>query len=191
MQVAIVFHSVCGNTWMMAQAAAEALQQQGHTVLLRRVADPDAVQWQNIFAAAKDYAAEINAIPLAQPDELLSCDVLFLGSPTYFGNVSAEMKRFMDSTSIFWVSAALAGTRLGVFSSCSSAVGGAESCLKAMIAYGQHMGMIPISVPANLHPDYSYSAYGITQCSGPESLVRPDISVLDGMRTYARYVCKD
>lgn len=191
MQVAIVFHSVCGNTWLMAQAAAEALQQQGHTVLLRRVADDDVAQWQSIFEAAREYAADINAIPPAQPDELLSCDALLLGSPTYFGNVSAEMKQFMDATSIFWVSAGLAGKRLGVFSSCSSAVGGAESCLKAMIAYGQHMGMIPVSVPANLHPDYSYSAYGITQCSGPQSLLRPDISVLDGMRAYAWYVCKD
>lgn len=186
----IVFHSVCGNTWLMARAAAEALQQQGHTVQLRRVADPDASQWQSIFSAATEYATEINSIPVAQPDELLMCDVVLLGCPTYFGNVSAEMKQFMDGTSIYWASAALAGTRLGVFTSCSSNAGGAESCLKAMIAYGQHMGMIPVSVPAHLHPDYSYSAYGITQCSGPESMQRPAISVLDGMRAYATYVCR-
>lgn len=184
MRCSIIFHSVCGNTFLMAHSLHQRLSQQGHSSRILRVHDDDLAKWGDIFPSSRETIKQIEAVPVARPEDMVESEAIFLGSPTYFGNVSSEMKAYMDGASIYWVQASLAGKRLGVFSSCSNPQGGGELCLKAMITFGQHMGMIHIPVPSNLMPDTDISAYGIMSFSGPMGDKRPDKSVLDAVKAY-------
>ena len=88
----------------------------------------------------------------ASLDDLKSCDGLILGSPSYFGNMAAEVKHFLDQTTPLWLSGALIGKPAGVYTSSSSLHGGQESVLLSMMQPLLHHGMlisgIPYSEPA-------------------------------------------
>jgi NAD(P)H dehydrogenase (quinone) len=94
LSVWVVYHSKSGHTEKLAHAVAEHL---GKLPL------------------------SVHATPCedADPQELLSHDVIVLGSPTYFGNMSAELKGFVDrSISVYQQ---LKGRRGGVFTTAGSA----------------------------------------------------------------------
>ncbi|WP_053955158.1 flavodoxin family protein [Inediibacterium massiliense] len=186
MKISIIFHSVCGNTYLMAKAFYNSLKQIGKDVYLYRVYDEDLEKLSHQFPVASEYYKEIVNTPIATPETLLESDHVILGSPTYFGNVSAEMKAYMDSMSIYWVEAKLSGKRLTAFASASTPFGGGEACLQAINTFGQHMGMISISVPSNLIPTISMSAYGIIHYSGPMGDQRPNKDTLKVIDEYVK-----
>jgi len=100
----IVYHSRSGHTEALARAVARALEELPLTVKVSR--------WDE-----------------AEPQELLRHDLIVLGSPTYFGNISAELKGFIDrSISVY---RQLAGKRGGVFSTAGGA-DDLEKCLTAL-----------------------------------------------------------
>ena len=71
--VLVAYHSASGNTEKMAQGVADGAKVvPGATVVVKRVGD----------VAASD---------------LLSADALIVGSPVYFGTMSAEVKTFFDN----------------------------------------------------------------------------------------------
>ena len=73
-----------------------------------------------------------------------------MGSPTYFGNMAAPLKYFLDSTSSEWLSGVLAGKPAGFFTSSSSSHGGQESTLLSMAIPLLHHGMIIVGIPYTL-----------------------------------------
>src|ERR1051326_8678895 len=71
--VLIAYHSGTGNTEKIAQGVAEGAKSvPGTSVSVKRV-------------------GEVSA------DDLLSADAVVIGSPVYFGNMSGEVKTFLDS----------------------------------------------------------------------------------------------
>jgi len=72
-RVLIVYHSRTGNTEKMAKAIEEGVNSSGAEAITKRV--------------------ENTSI-----DDLDGIDGLILGSPTYFGTMSAEMKKFIDES---------------------------------------------------------------------------------------------
>ncbi|NIQ11472.1 MAG: NAD(P)H-quinone oxidoreductase, partial [Gammaproteobacteria bacterium] len=56
-----------------------------------------------------------------------------LGSPARFGNMAAPLKRFLETTTALWLSAALVDKPAGVFTSSSSMHGGQETTLISMM----------------------------------------------------------
>jgi len=188
MKVAIIFHSVCGNTFLMAKGFKKAFKKLGIDVSIYRSEDIDLSKWGQIFPTAQQSYKELIQIPIVRPEIFEQNDLIVLGSPTYFGNVSAEMKTVMDSTSIYWMNAGLAGKKLAVFTSCSSSLGGADLCLHSMITFGQHMGMFHIPLPSNLIPNQSVNAYGIVHFSGPLADSRPDAELNKVIEIYSKYL---
>ena len=71
--------------------------------------------------------------PSVDKSDLLECSGLLIGSPTRFGNMSASMKLFLDSTLDIWISGDLINKPAGVFTSTSSLHGGQESTLITMM----------------------------------------------------------
>jgi NAD(P)H dehydrogenase (quinone) len=71
--VLVAYHSVTGNTEKMAQGVAEGIKSTpGANAAVKRV-------------------GEVRA------EDLLSSDGVIIGSPVYFGNMSGEVKTFLDS----------------------------------------------------------------------------------------------
>lgn len=165
MDVAIIFHSVQGNTYLLAKAFNEAFKNKGVDVGIFRVEDVDLDVTSKIFKTNDKSLAEIQAIPIAKPEAILNCKLAVIGSPTYFGNMSAEMKTYLDATAIYYMGAQLAGKKLAAFSSAGNSEGSADMCLKSIITYGQHMGMINIPAPANLMQGEPVPAYGLMHYS--------------------------
>lgn len=184
MKFTIIFHSVSANTYLMAKYFYEELYSQNKDVSLYRVADEDFETWCSLSPISQEFAEEILAVPIATSDALLKSDHIFLGSPTYFGNVSSEMKAFMDSAASFWPEAKLFGKKLTAFSSCGTPEGGGELCLQSINTFGQHMGMMPIPVPSTLLADVSFPAYGLLHYSGNQGDIRPDKTLRNGIANY-------
>jgi flavorubredoxin len=70
-KVLIVYHSQSGNTEAMSKAVAEGAKAAGATVTLKKAAD-------------------------ANVDDILGCDILAIGTPSYFGYMAGMVKDFFD-----------------------------------------------------------------------------------------------
>lgn len=80
-------------------------------------------------------------------DDLKNCGALAMGSPTRFGNMSASMKYFLETTTKLWFTGDLVNKPAGVFTSTSSMHGGQESTLLSMMLPLMHLGFFIVGVP--------------------------------------------
>lgn len=186
-KVAVVFHSVCANTYLMAREYRDALAELGAQVEFYRLPDPNYAITADAFPSSREYKSEILQVEeLRSPVPVLECDALFLGSPTYFGNVSAPVKAFMDSFVDYWGEARLAGKFFGSFASAGTPQGGADLCLQALNHFAMHMGMCVLSVPSTVSGTVQ-PAYGIAHWSGDNSDRRLEPGEREAIRSYCAY----
>ncbi len=165
MRIVVVFHSVCGNTYLMAKTFYDSLSGEGQEVSLLRVRD-DSWEWQtDVPDESRQVLEQMQSVPLVTPEDILEADLVVLGSPTYFGNVSAQMKTFMDETAKFWFHARYAGKKMGAFTSAGNPEGGGDLCLQALHTYAKYMGMLSVPVPVNLVEGMNIPVYGIIHYS--------------------------
>lgn len=181
-KVSIVFHSVCGNSYLMAKEFYNEFNKHGAEVQVLRVKDPNYTELAKQFAVAGQYKNEILNIEEAAVEKLLDSDIIIMGSPTYFGNVSGSMKAFMDSFAPYWTEAKFWGKKLFAYTTCGTSDGGADMCLNAINIFGHHMGMTPVPVPANLLSIQSFPAYGLVHYVGDYSNMRPSREVILGIK---------
>ncbi len=188
MRATIVFHSVCGNDFLIGRMFQQALKQHGHEVRLLRVPDADFAVWRDRFPAAAEYAAEMLECPEATADDLLEAELLILGAPTYFGNMSGEMKLFLDSTGRYYLTQPLKGGKALFFTSSASPGGGGGFTLDTLIRFAQHHGILPLPVPVAIQQQApEMSAYGLTHISGPLGDRRPDEALRYAIESLVQY----
>lgn len=186
-KIAVVFHSVCANTYLMAREYRDAFQALGAEVLFCRLPDPNYAVTADAFPASREYKAEITTVPvLESPVPVLDCDAFFLGSPTYFGNVSAPVKTFMDSFVDYWAEARLAGKQFGGFASAGTPQGGCDICLQALCHFAMHMGMCLIPAPSTLAGTVQ-PAYGLCHWSGDNSDQRLTEGEREAIQSYCAF----
>ena len=183
-RIAVVFHSVCANTYLMAREYRDAFSALGAEVLFFRLHDSNYAVTADAFPASREYKEEILQVEeLKSPAQVLDCDALFLGSPTYFGNVSAPVKVFMVSFVDCWAEARLAGRFFGGFASAGTPQGGCDICLQALCHFAMHMGMCLIPVPSTVAGTVQ-PAYGVCHWSGDNSDRRLDEGERKAIRSY-------
>lgn len=106
-------------------------------------------------------------------DDLEHCSGLAIGSPTRFGNMSANLKCFLDSTASIWMNGQLQGKPATAFTSSSSLHGGQESTLLSMALPLLHHGMLymglPYSEPELSSTNTGGTPYGATHWTGPSN----------------------
>ena len=138
----VLYYSSYGHVETLAQAIAEgASTVTGTKVVVKRVPEtmPDEVARK---AGVKlDQAAEV-----ASPKELDQYDAILFGTPTRFGNMSAQMRNFLDQTGSLWVQGALVGKVGSVFTSTGTG-GGNESTIISFVTTLMHHGMIYVGLP--------------------------------------------
>ena len=146
MNVLIVYHSQLGSVQKMARLIARGVESiDACNASIRTVADVITQQGSETSSGAKELPDSGDLI-VTQSD-LANCDALIIGSPTRFGNMSAAMKNFLDSTSSLWMSGGLVGKPAAVFTSSSSMHGGQESTLLSMMNPLLHHGMLICGLP--------------------------------------------
>ncbi|WOD38484.1 NAD(P)H:quinone oxidoreductase [Nodosilinea sp. E11] len=180
MKILVVYYSMYGHTLQLARAVAEgAGQVAGVEVDLRRVQEFDAVNAmidQN--DAARSLREQQQSIPVCTVDDLKAADGVVFGSPTRYGNMTAQMKQLFDSTASLWLNGDMEGKPAGVFTSTASTHGGQETTLLTMMVPLLHLGMlvvgVPYSVDGMIHTEArGGTPYGATTIAGGKGELQP------------------
>ncbi|MEF9864356.1 MAG: flavodoxin family protein [Christensenellaceae bacterium] len=186
MKAIIIFHSVCGNTYLMAKAFEYAFKKENFEVKLCRVCDEKLDENAHGAKVAPEIVQKIKDVSVMDDVQILKeYDVIVLGSPTYYGNVSAQIKTFMDKFMCFWLEAALQDKLFCAFASAATDEGGAHQCLNAMNIFAAHMGMIRIP-PLSTIKSMPVSAYGFTHYSGETAKNFPNEKLTEAMNEYTQ-----
>ena len=142
-KVLVLYHSMYGHIEKMAQAvAAGAREVAGTQVDLKRVPETMAPE---AFAAAHGKAYQ--PAPVATPDELANYDAIVFGTPTRFGNMTGQMRNFLDQTGGLWARCALIGKVGSVFTASATQHGGQESTILTFHPTLLHHGMVVVGLP--------------------------------------------
>jgi NAD(P)H:quinone oxidoreductase type IV len=146
-RVQIVFYSMYGHVYRLAEAVTEGVRQVPDTeVSLHQV--PELVSEERLVKSGAKSAREAFAhVPVAIPDELAEADAIIFGTPTRFGNMCAQMRNFLDQTAALWLGHALVGKVGSVFVSTASQHGGQETTITSFHTTLLHHGMIVVGVP--------------------------------------------
>jgi NAD(P)H dehydrogenase (quinone) len=159
MKILVVYYSMYGHVLQLARAVAEgAASVEGAEVVFRRVEEFEAV---NKVIDGNEFAGQIREkqkdTPVCSLDDLREADGILFGTPTRYGNMTAQMKQLIDSTASLWLKGEMEGKPAGVFTSTASTHGGQETTLLTMMAPLIHLGMIivgvPYSVPGMIHTE--------------------------------------
>jgi NAD(P)H dehydrogenase (quinone) len=177
LNVAVVYYSATGNVHALAQALAEGAEKEGATVRLRRVrelAPDEAIDANPAWRAHVEAATDV---PLATHEDLRWADAYAFGTPTLFGNVSSQLKQFIDTTAALWMAGTFADKPATGFTSAINAHGGNEATLLALYNTMYHWGSI--IVPTGYTDDAFRAAggnpYGTAHPSGAG---QPDAAAL-------------
>src|SRR5918992_107959 len=144
-KVAVIYYSATGNVHALAEAVAEGAAEAGAQVRLRRVgelASAEAIDSNPAWRAHVDATA---VIQVATTDDLRWADGVAFGSPTRFGNISAQLKQFLDRMGPLWFAGELTNKVATGFTSASNMHGGNEATLLALYNTLYHWGAIVVA----------------------------------------------
>jgi len=170
-KILIAFYSRNGATEALANAIAEGARAEGAAVILRRARE---VVSREVMAHAEGWienADRMNAAyeaPNAADAE--GADAIIFGTPTRFGNVSSELKAYVDSLGGLWFQGKLVGKAGAAFATTGSKHGGYESMRVTMFNFMAHLGMI--IVPLGYGDPIMFKAgtpYGATAVTGQDN----------------------
>ncbi|VAW42232.1 NAD(P)H dehydrogenase (quinone), Type IV [hydrothermal vent metagenome] len=185
-KVLVLYYSKNGNTQKMARLMARGIASvDGCEAMLRTVESdlPDTEKPNDALVTTQD---------------MIDCDALILGSPSYFGNMASPLKKFIDTTGNLWFSGEMEGKPAGVFTTASSLHGGQETTLINMMIPLLHFGMVIVGLPYSekslLYTKSGGSPYGATHWAEVESnrgidLDEKQLCIAQGKRT-ARFAQK-
>ena len=170
--ILVLYDSRHGNVARMARCVARGVERGvGKAGAMR--ARVRTVAPVSATCEAVDAPIPASGPPYATLDDLEGCAGLALGSPTRFGNMSAAMKYFIDSTSELWLPGKLAGKPAAVFTSSSSMHGGQETTLVSMMLPLLHHGMVicglPYGEPELMRTRSGGTPYGASHVAGSDS----------------------
>src|SRR3954464_11873871 len=166
--VLIPFYSRNGSTEALAQAIAEGARLEDADVRLRRVREVVSDDVMSKAPGWRENADRMNKLYEAPTSEDAEwADAIIFGTPTRFGNVSSELKAYVDSLGGLWFQGKLVGKAGSAFTSTSTPHGGNESTIITMYNFMAHLGLI--IVPLGYADSSLFQAgtpYGASSVSG-------------------------
>lgn len=189
-RILVLYHSMYGHVETMAEAIAEGARSvEGCTVELRRV--PETMP-EEAFRKAGGKADQ--AAPVATVDELPQYDAILFGTPTRYGNMSGQMRTFLDQTGGLWQKGALVGKVGSVFASTATQHGGQESTILSFHTTLLHLGFVIVGLPYSEQRQMGVEAvkggtpYGATTIADGDGSRKPSAVELDMARFQGRHV---
>jgi NAD(P)H dehydrogenase (quinone) len=193
-KVKIVFYSMYGHIYRMAEAVAEGAREvEGVSVELLQVPELVPDDLLEKLGAKKAREAFVH-IPVARPDDLADADAIIFGIPTRFGNMCAQMRNFLDQTGGLWQQNALVGKVGSVFASTATQHGGQETTIISSYVTLLHHGMVIVGLPYSetrqmaLEEISGGSPYGATTIAAPDGSRLPSENELAMARFQGRHV---
>ena len=147
MKINVIFHSIYGHNFRMAEAVAEGARQvSGDHVKVLQVHETftqDILTMMGAIESKKTFAH----VPEATQDNLAEADAIIFGTGTRYGMMTAQMKAFLDASGQLWAKGALIGKVGSVFTSSATQHGGQESTILNFHTVLLHHGMIIVGLP--------------------------------------------
>ncbi|MGE5799915.1 MAG: NAD(P)H:quinone oxidoreductase [Syntrophaceae bacterium] len=194
MKVLIVFYSMYGHIYKMAQAAAEGAKEvPGADVELRRVPETLSDEILGKMGALEAQKA-MAGIPVCTIGELAEADAIIFGTPTRFGNMCGQMRQFLDATGQLWAKNALVGKVGSVFASSATQHGGQESTILSFHITLLHQGMVVVGLPYaftgqnRIDEITGGSPYGASTIAGAKGERMPSENELAAARWQGKHV---
>jgi NAD(P)H dehydrogenase (quinone) len=188
-KVLVLYHSSWGHVETMAGAIAEGARSvDGVDVTVKRVPETMSEDLMAQFHMKVDQAA-----PIATPGELADYDAVIFGTPTRFGNMSGQMRTFLDQTGGLWAKGALIGKVASVFISTGSGSGNETTALTfypTLLHHGMVIVGVPFSVPelTQIDEPRGGSTYGAGTIAGPDGSRTPSDKELAIARAQGAHV---
>lgn len=199
MKISIVFYSMYGHTYKMAEAVSEgASEVEGAEVDMRRVPEtlsPEVLEKLGALES-QEVLKDIPVCTIDLLDQLAESDAIVFGAPTRFGTVCAQMRQFLDSTGGLWSEGRLIGKVGSVFTSSATQHGGQESTILSMHTTLLHHGMILVGLPYSFQGQMRIdqitgcSPYGASTIAGGKGERMPSDNELAGARFQGRHVAE-
>lgn len=196
MKIQIIFYSMYGHIYQMAQAVAGGAGEVPEAeVSLYQV--PELVPEESLKrAGAKEARQTFAHVPVAVPDQMTEADAIIFGTPTRFGSMCAQMRNFLDRTGRIWAAGGLVGKVGSVFVSTGTQHGGQETTIASFHLTLLHHGMIIVGVPyteqrlMNMNEITGGSPYGAGTLAGSDGSRRPSQNELGIARFQGRHVAE-
>lgn len=194
MKILIVYYSMYGHIYKMAQAVADGVNSvEGIEAVIRRV--PETLSDEVLEKmGAKEAQKQQAHIPICTLEELSEADAVIFGTPTRFGNMCGQMRQFLDSTGQLWIEGSLVGKVGSVITSSNTQHGGQESTILSFHTTLLHQGMVIVGLPYTFQGQMTMdgisgcSPYGASTIAGNNGSRSPSQNELDGARFQGLHV---
>jgi NAD(P)H dehydrogenase (quinone) len=198
MKVLVVYHSLYGHVLQLAHAVSEGAGKVGGVdVSMRRVDEFEEIVREKVESDTyfRTTWEQQKDIPVCTLEDLREADGIIIGCPTRYGNMTAQMKKLIDSTVQLWLEKSMEGKPVGVFTSTATTHGGQETTLLTMMVPLLHHGMIilgvPYSTPGMLHTEgRGGTPYGATTIAGQKNELQPSDEDLEIARALGMRVAE-
>ena len=191
-RVLVLYYSMYGHIEVMAQAVAEGVREvEGVDAVIKRVPETIPEDQARAIGVKLDQSA-----PIAITEELADYDAIIFGTPTRFGNMTAQMRNFLDQTGGLWTKGALIGKVGSVFTSSATQHGGQESTILSFHTNLLHHGMVVVGVPYSCADQMRTdeitggSPYGASTITGGDGKRMPSANELGIARFQGRHVAE-
>ena len=190
-KILVLYYSSYGHIEKMAYAAAEGVKSANADAVVKRV--PELVPED--VARKSGYKLDQPA-PIATIDELPSYDGVMFGTGTRFGNMTAQMKNFLDQAGGLWMNDGLVGKVGSVFTSSATQHGGQESTILTFHPVLLHLGFVIVGLPyafkgqMGVDEVMGNSPYGASTITGGDGSRQPSEVELAGVRYQGRHVAE-
>ncbi len=188
-KILVLYYSSYGHIERMATAVAEGVSEiDGANVVVKRVPElvPEEIARKSNFKL--DQAA-----PIASPGELADYDAIIFGTPTRFGNMSSQMRNFLDQTGGLWAQGKLIGKVGSVFTSTGTG-GGNETTITSFWHTLAHHGLVIVGLPyaspelSDISAVRGGSPYGAATIAGADGSRSPSEAELKLASDQGRHV---
>lgn len=195
MKIQVVFHSLYGHTYRLAQAIQAGAEDVGAEVKLTRVQETlpaEVLEKMGAVEAVKQF----EQVPVAEVKDLAEADGIIFGTPTRFGMMSAQMKSFMDATGQLWMEGKLINKVGSVFTSTATQHGGQESTILNFHTVLLHHGMVLVGLPyseqklMDISEMAGGSPYGSSTITGGDGSRMPSELELEIAKSQGRHVAE-
>lgn len=141
-KLAIIFYSMGGTNYKLAQWAKESAEQAGAEVRLLKVQELAPKETIEANPAWKATVEATNDIAVATSDDIEWADSIIFSVPTRFGVMPSQIKQFLDVQGGIWAEGKTANKVVSAMSSAQNSHGGQEATILSLYTVMMHWGAI-------------------------------------------------
>ena len=189
MKALVLFYSMYGHIYQLANAVVEGVTQAGGIeAVLRKI--PETLPVDVLKKMGADQVQKgWKDIPDATVADLAACDCLIIGSPTRFGGICGQVRQFLDRTGGLWAEGKMVGKIGAGFTSSGTQHGGQEiTIFGSLYPFFLHQGMLISGLPYSFEGQSSMaeiigcSPYAASCVAGGDGSRQPTATDLAGAR---------